>query len=222
MKNKDKTVRLNYHLKQLIPLTMYLIVIATLLCVKIWLAGYEPLTSSQMLKDSRSTLKGMEASIQSLNSEKRSTTEDKKNLEENIEYLKQKREREGSLRFYTTNLPAYCRYVEFRANATNIEVVDVDIESEENKVNYTLLGEYNEIVSLMKTLETREIYYVENFEIMPSFSNKGSYVKFTANFNLEDTIVSRYEKKLKYDEVESGNTLPSNEGGESDNEQISY
>lgn len=196
---ETKTIRSSYYLHQITPILTYGVVLVSLLVGKAMISEKYPIISSDTLDMNVSTIKSMQATMESLNGAKKSNIERKKTLEETITDIRTKRESEGSLRFYTVNIPAYCRYLEFRANDNSVDIVSVDIVEGENKVDYVLMGDYPDLVNFFNALETREIYYIENFELLPSLTNSGSYVKFTANFNLDATITQRYEKKVSYE-----------------------
>ena len=204
-KNEDKqnkTIRSTYYFHQITPILGYSLILGTVLVAKSLIGEYYPITSGNALSTNKATIKSLESTMMNLNRQKQSSLQEKQHLETVITDLKSKKESDGSLRFYSINLPAYGRYVEYRANANSIEIVSVDIHEAENKIDYIVLGDYNNLVAFFNTLETREIYYIENFELIPSFNNSGSYVKFTANFNLDATIMQRYEKKNKFENLE--------------------
>lgn len=205
---QNKTIRSAYYLHQISPIIGYSIVLATVLIGKSLVGEYYPITSKNTLDSYKTTIRTMESTVTSLNSQKQSNLQEKQYLEAIITDLKAKKEADGSLRFYTINLPAYGRYVEFRANASNVEIIDVDIHEEENTIDYVILGDYNSLVAFFNALETREIYYIESFEMTPSLNNQGSYVKFTANFNLDSTITQRYERKIKFENSDTNNGKP--------------
>lgn len=196
---ETKTIRSSYYLHQVTPIITYTIILASVFVGKTLLEEKYPIISSDTLQQNTSTITSMQSTMESLNTSKKSNIEKKNMLEDTITEIRTKRESEGSLRFYTINIPAFCRYVEFRASDYSIDIVNVDIIEEENKVDYVIMGDYPDLVNFFNSLETREIYYIENFELMPSLTNSGSYVKFTANFNLDATITQRYEKKVKYE-----------------------
>lgn len=213
---QGKSVRANYYLHQLVPIITYCATITAVSIGGIILQDYVPLTASSLLSQNKSTIDSMSVTVNSLNTQKKTLLEQKQILEQNISDIRNKRESEGSLRFYTANLPAYGRYTEFRANSNSVEIISVDIKQDENKVDYVILGDYPDLINFFNSLETREIYYIENFELLPSFSNSGSYVKYTANFNLDESITQRYEKKVKYEKpVNEGNVMePNTDGGQ--------
>lgn len=199
---ETKTIRSSYYLHQVTPIITYFVILATVFVGKSLLEEKYPIISGDTLDKNVSTITSMQSTMESLNATKKNNIEKKNMLEDTITEIRTKRESEGSLRFYTINIPAFCRYVEFRANDYSVDIVDVDIVEAENKVNYVIMGDYPDLINFFNTLETREIYYLENFELMPSLTNSGSYVKFTANFNLDATITQRYEKKVKYEKPE--------------------
>lgn len=200
---QSMSVRTVYYFNQTLPILYFTIILIVVLISKTIIENKYPLASGKTLKTNKTTLENMKSTITSLNLSKKSYLEQKKFLEVDISNIRAKREAEGSLRFYTANLPAYGRYVEFRADGCNVEIISVEIREAENKVDYVVLGDYPNLLNFFNSLETREIYYIENFELLPSFNNSGSYVKFTANFNLDESITQRYEKKVKYEDSSS-------------------
>lgn len=199
---QNKTIRSAYYFHQVTPIIGYAVVLTSVIVAKSLIGEYYPKTSKAQLDTYKTTITNMKSTVTSLNLQNKTNLQEKQQLETVITELRQKKEADGSLRFYTINLPAYGRYVEFRANSTGVEIIDVDIHEDENLIDYVILGDYNSLMTFFNTLETREIYYIENFELIPSFNNNGSYVKFTANFNLDSTITERYEKKIKFEQTE--------------------
>jgi hypothetical protein len=195
---ETKIIRSVYYLQQLVPIISYSLVAATIMVARVYAFEEFPEISKSQLQTYKSTMSQNESTVESLNTSKRSYLEKKANLETTITEIKNQRDAEGSSRFYTQNIPAYCRYVEFRANDYNVEVISVDIKESENTVDFMVMGDYPNLTNFFNSLETREIYYLENFELFPSATNSGSYVSFTSNFNLDATIAQRYEKKRTY------------------------
>ena len=198
---KKNSVRLKYHLQQLVPVLSFSVIFVTATLGFKIASHFKPEFSNELLDQNLGKMKQYESTMKSLNTQKKNLLSQKVSLEQSVTELKKKREDEGSLRFYTNNLPAYCRYVEFRADNYAVDIVKVNIMESENKVEYVIVGKYDNLIQFMSSLETREIYYIENFKLLPSFSNDGSYISFTANFNLNQSILDRYEKKVSYDEL---------------------